>query len=85
MGKCVFHVGISVVVFAGQHLKKQAVEVVVTSDALKIEEGIRGVSVIIGKQLGFEQFEEQNPIDPGDGQFERHVEQAVLRGAAKLI
>jgi hypothetical protein len=35
--------------------------------------------------LGFEQFEEQNPIDPGDRQFERHVEQAVLRGAAKLI
>ena len=35
-------------------------------------------------QLRFQQFEEQNPVDPGDAQFQGYAEQLLVVGAAIL-
>ena len=82
--KRLLHVFVPFLVFAGQHLKKQAVQVVVVLDFVGVEEGMRWVAFMIGDELGFQQLQKQNAVDPGDGQFERYIEKPFCRGAAEL-
>ena len=52
--KHLLHVFVPFLVFAGQHLKKQAVQVVVVLDFVGVEKRVRWVAFVVGDELGFQ-------------------------------
>jgi hypothetical protein len=47
-------------------LKKQAIQVVIVLDFVKIEKRKRFFAFVVSKELGFQQLQKQNAVYPSD-------------------
>jgi hypothetical protein len=42
------------------------------------------IAFVIGNQLGFQQFQEQDPVNPGNAQLKTHIKKPLLHVITKL-
>jgi hypothetical protein len=69
----------------GQHLKKQAVQVVIVFDFVKVKKRIRFVAFVVSNKLGFQQLQKQYSVYPSNGKFKGNIEKPFLICASKLV
>src|SRR5688572_5657917 len=69
---------ITLILFLSEHLEEKTVEIVVTVYSIKAEEGKCFVAFVITYELSFEQFEEEDAVDPCNRELKSNIEKPFV-------